>query len=259
METESGSRPADRFAGHVAIVTGGTRGIGAAVVRQLVEGGARVVVVARGATDGNGALDDLDREMLRFVEGDVADPGTARRALSDCVDAFGAVSILINNAGVDFAAGLFDASLDDVRRVLNVNFIGAWLFTVTIAPTMRAGGSIVNITSRTASVGVPTMSVYGASKGALASFSRCAAIELAAAGVRVNVVAPGTTDTSLIRDWIEAQDHPRTFERGVVASIPLGHLAHPDRVAAAVLFLASEEAADITGATLAVDGGYTAA
>jgi NAD(P)-dependent dehydrogenase (short-subunit alcohol dehydrogenase family) len=127
------------------------------------------------------------------------------------------------------------------------------------ACAMRSGGgSIVNITSRTASVGIPTMSLYSASKGALASLTRAAAVEWAPLGIRVNAVAPGLTDTPLARAWFDQQPEPESFRQGVEAAIPQRRLATPEDVAAAVLFLASDDSRHVTGVTLAVDGGYTA-
>ncbi len=120
------------------------------------------------------------------------------------------------------------------------------------------GGSIVNVTSRTAAVGVPTMAVYGASKGALTSLTRGAAADLARAGIRVNAVAPGFTETPLLTAWLAAQSDPEAIRLKVAEQIPQGRLATPADVAAAILYLASDEAAHVTGAVLAVDGGYTA-
>lgn len=116
----------------------------------------------------------------------------------------------------------------------------------------------MNVTSRTGLVGLPGSVVYGATKGALESLTRGAALELAPYGIRVNNVAPGLTETPLIRRWIEEQDDPDAFRRRVTAMIPQGRFAEPAEVAAAILYLASDESASVTGATLPVDGGYTA-
>jgi NAD(P)-dependent dehydrogenase (short-subunit alcohol dehydrogenase family) len=121
------------------------------------------------------------------------------------------------------------------------------------------GGSIINLSSRTASVGVPTMAVYGASKGALASLTRGAAVDMAADGIRVNAIAPGFTETPLMAAWLAAQANPEEVRSQAAANIPQGRFATPDDVAAAAVFLASDESAHVTGITLAVDGGYTAA
>ncbi len=121
------------------------------------------------------------------------------------------------------------------------------------------GGAIVNVTSRLAHVGVPEMAVYGAAKGALRALTHGTAIELAPLGIRVNAVAPGMTETPLLTEWLESADDPAARRRSVEERVPLGRLATPDQVAAAILFLASDAASHITGATLPVDGGYTAA
>lgn len=122
----------------------------------------------------------------------------------------------------------------------------------------RRGGSIINVTSRLASVGVPTMGIYSASKGAMLALTTAAAVELAPHDIRVNAVAPGMTRTSLYEQWLEEQADPAEMERRVASAIPLQRIATPADVAAAVVFLASLEAAYITGASIPVDGGYVA-
>jgi NAD(P)-dependent dehydrogenase (short-subunit alcohol dehydrogenase family) len=145
--------------------------------------------------------------------------------------------------------------------VLDTNFIGAFLMQREAARRMleRGRGSIINLTSRNASVGVPTMGLYAAAKGALLALTRVAAIEWAGQGVRVNAVAPGLTATPLVRTWIDEQEDPVAFEKAVAAAIPQGRMAQPIDIANAILFLASDESRHVTGITLAVDGGYTAA
>jgi len=242
-----------RLEGKVAIVTGGTSGIGEATVRLFVEEGARVVIVARHASgrgDGN----------TRFVAGDVVDKRTAQAAV-DAAEEWGGAEVLVNNAAMDWTSSVLETSEDDVRRVLDTNFLGCLLMQQAAGAKMleRGRGSIVNVTSRTASVGVPTMGLYAAAKGALLALTRTAAIEWARHGVRVNAVAPGLTRTQLVRTWIDDQPDPAAFEKQVVSTIPQGRMAEPEEVASAILFLASDESKHITGISLAVDGGYTAA
>lgn len=246
-----------RLAGKTAIVTGGTKGIGLAIVRRFIAEGANVVAVARGGHPG-----ELEGEFggrLACWHGDVSNEDTARGAVAEATSRFGAVDVLVNNAGIDWTGDLIEAPLADFERVIAVNLLGAFLMLREAARQMRrAGGSIVNITSRTASVGVPTMSLYSASKGALASLTRAAAIEWAPLGIRVNAVAPGLTETPLARAWFDGQPDPPSFRKRIESTIPQRRLATAEDVAAAVLFLASDESAHITGATLPVDGGYTA-
>jgi NAD(P)-dependent dehydrogenase (short-subunit alcohol dehydrogenase family) len=242
-----------RFAGRAAILTGYSRGIGAATARRLAEEGAALVLVARSAVDLGLAGE------CATVEGDVTDPATAAKAVRVAIERFDRLDVLVNNAGMDFTSDLLEASPDDVRRVFETNFFGALLMLQAAAREMSRGSSIVNVTSRLAAIGVPTMSVYGASKGALTSLTRGAAIDLAPRGIRVNAVAPGMTATPLFEEWVAAQPDPEATRAEVEGKIPQARLGSPEDVAGAIAFLASDDAAHVTGASLPVDGGYTAA
>lgn len=249
-----------RLSGRVAILTGGTDGIGAATARLFVGEGARLVVVARRREPGASLVAELGAGAVRFLAADVAAEETARAAVGAALDTFGRLDVLVNNAAIDFVRDLLETGRADLESVFSVNFFGAFQMLREAGRAMRGGGggSIVNVTSRNASVGVPRMAAYAAAKGALLSLTRVAAAEWAPFGVRVNAVAPGLTDTPLIRSWIEQQPDPAGFETGLRGSVPLGRLARPDDVARAVLYLASDESSHVTGASLAVDGGYTA-
>ena len=249
-----------RLAGKVAVITGGTSGIGEATVRLFAEEGARVVIVARRSGPGKALVAELGPARAKFLPGDVGAEPTATRAI-DLAEEWGGVDILVNNAAIDWTSRIVDTSEADVRHVLQTNFIGAFLMQREAGRKMleRQRGSIVNVTSRNASVGVPTMALYAAAKGALLALTRAAAIEWAAEGVRVNAVAPGLTQTPLVRSWIAEQDDPLEFAKGVASKIPQRRMAEPIDVASAILFLSSDESMHITGASLAVDGGYTAA
>jgi NAD(P)-dependent dehydrogenase (short-subunit alcohol dehydrogenase family) len=251
---------AGRLEGHSAIVTGGTEGIGLAVTRRFAAEGARVVVVARREGPGRALVDELGPERVRFVAGDVAEEGTAKLAVATALQEFERLDVLVNNAAMDFTADLLETSLEQFRQVVAIDLLGAFLILREAGRVMceAGGGSIVNLTSRTAAVGVATMGAYSAAKAGLTALTRVAAIEWAAHGVRVNAVAPGPTETPLIRAWIEEQPDPSRFRQKVASSSPLGRLAQPEDVAGAVLYLASPEARHITGAVLPVDGGYTA-
>ncbi|MBS1880389.1 MAG: SDR family oxidoreductase [Actinobacteria bacterium] len=241
------------------MVTGATDGIGRAVSERLIAEGAAVLMVARGAERGEALAAELG-ERAHFLAGDVGEPATAGRAVALAVERFGALDVLVNNAGIDHTAALESAPLGPVRQVFDVNFFGALqLMQAAAAVMLDRGGAIVNLTSRLASIGVPTMSLYAASKGALLALTRGAAVEWAGRGVRVNAVAPGLTETPLAREWIAAMEDPEAWRREVEATIPQGRLGSAEEVAAAVAYLASEEAGHVTGASLAIDGGYTAA
>jgi NAD(P)-dependent dehydrogenase (short-subunit alcohol dehydrogenase family) len=249
-----------RLEGKVAIVTGAGAGIGAAIAHRLVAEGARVVGVGRRAEPGAQLVEALGgAERARFVTGSVADRATARAAL-DAAGEWDGPQVLVNNAGLDHTGPVLDTPAGEVREVFETNFFGAlWMLQAAgRAMAERGGGSIVNVTSRLASIGVPTMTLYGASKGALLALTRGAAVELAPVGIRVNAVAPGQTRTPLTEAWLAQQTDPRVGE-AAVAGIPQRRFGEPDEVAAAVAFLAADESAHITGASIPVDGGYTAA
>jgi NAD(P)-dependent dehydrogenase (short-subunit alcohol dehydrogenase family) len=248
-----------RLDGKVAIVTGASAGIGAAIAGRLASEGARVVGVGRRAEAGAELVDALGgQERARFVAGSVADRSTAEAAVEAAGDWDGP-HVLVNNAGIDHTGPVLETPAAEVRELFETNFFGAlWMLQAAgQAMARRGGGSIINVTSRLASIGVPTMGLYGASKGALLSLTRGAAVELAPLGIRVNAVAPGQTRTPLTEAWL-AQEGPGAGE-AAVAGIPQRRFGEPEEVAATVAFLAAEESAHITGASIPVDGGYTAA
>lgn len=250
-----------RLDGKVAIVTGATAGIGEAIARRFVAEGARVVAVGRRPGPGAQLVERLGGpESARFVAGDVADAATAREAVVAAARWDGP-HVLVNNAGIDHTGSLLDTDPKEVHAVFETNFFGALSMLQAAGRSMadRGGGSVVNVTSRLASIGVPQMTLYGASKGALLALTRGAAVELAPVGVRVNAVAPGLTRTPLVDAWLSRQPDPAETEAQALSGIPQRRLAEPDDVVAAVLFLAADESAHVTGASIAVDGGYTAA
>lgn len=248
-----------RLEGKTAIVTGATMGIGEAITRRLAAEGANVVLVARKRERGEALSAELGTKAS-FVAGSVSDRDVADAAVR-AASSTGGVNVLVNNAGIDHTGEVLMTNEEDVRNVFETNFFGALWMLQRVGREMRerSGGSIINITSRLASIGVPTMAIYGAAKGALLSLTRGAAVELAPHGIRVNAVAPGLTETPLLREWIADQASPEAFRREVEATIPQGRFGTPEDVAAAVAYLAADESAHVTGVTLPVDGGYTAA
>jgi NAD(P)-dependent dehydrogenase (short-subunit alcohol dehydrogenase family) len=256
-----GTATRGRLAGKTAIVTGATEGIGRAISLAFAREGAALVLVARRA----GPTADLAEELggrAVPIAGDVADLQTADAAVTAAVEGFGRLDVLVNNAGHDLSGvPLFETSPERARAIFDVNVFGAFWMLLAAGRAMAdaGGGSIVNVTSRLGLVGMSGSAWYGASKGALHALTRGAAVEWARLGVRVNSVAPGLTQTAMIDTWIAEQPDPEAFRESRAETIPQGRFATPEEVAAAVVYLASDESASTTGASIAVDGGYTAA
>jgi NAD(P)-dependent dehydrogenase (short-subunit alcohol dehydrogenase family) len=248
----------ERFAGKAVVVTGATGGIGSVLAARLANEGARLVLSARSSDRLAGLAEGLPGSPT-LVPADLTEASAPELLVSRAMEECGKLDVLVNNAALDHAGDVLEAPVDDMRALFEVNVFAAFAMLQAAARAMvEAGGAIVNVTSRLASVGVPRMGVYGASKGALLSLTRAAAVELAQYEIRVNAVAPGMSRTPLYDTWLAQQDDPLGTEEEVLSSIPQGRLAEPADVASAIAFMASDDAAHITGTSLAVDGGYTA-
>ncbi|WP_146794253.1 SDR family NAD(P)-dependent oxidoreductase [Agrococcus baldri] len=244
----------------VALVTGATSGIGVEIARRLVADGLRVVVSGRSAERGAAVAAELGG-AASFVRADLTEEGAADALVAAVVAAHGRLDVLVNNAAVDHTGPLLEVPPSEVRATFETNALAAIACLQAAGRAMRdggRGGAIINVTSRLASIGVPTMGVYSASKGALLALTTAAAVELAPWDIRVNAVAPGMTRTPLYETWASGQPDPAATERRVADAIPLRRIAEPADVAAAVAFLASPGAAYITGTSIPVDGGYLA-
>ncbi|MGN6795269.1 MAG: SDR family NAD(P)-dependent oxidoreductase [Streptosporangiaceae bacterium] len=242
----------ERFRGRVAIVTGGSNGIGRAVTAALVAEGASVLVCD--------LVDSgffADEQQVATLTGDVAATGFATSALAAAAERYGRADILVNDAASYPDGTLLEMSADAWDRVFQVNVTGSFMMCQAFARDCIAsggGGAIVSISSGSARSPRPGGAAYSASKAALETMSKVFAMELGSHGIRVNVVAPGYID---VRGWSDAYPDraPEELRAVLVSGIPLGTAGDPRDIAAAVLFLASEEAAHITGAVLDVDGG----
>ena len=240
--------------GKSALVTGGARGIGRAIAIRLATQGADVAFSYRGnaaaAAATAGEVEALGRRALA-IQGDVKDPETAEAIVKATLAAFGKVDILVNNAGITRDDLIMRMSLDAWREVLETNLFGAFYMTKAVTrPMLKArGGRIVNITSVSGQAGQTGQANYSAAKAGLIGLTKATARELASRGITANAVAPGFVLTEL------TQDLPEALQEQIKAATPLGRFGTTEEVASAVAFLASDEAAYITGQVLAVDGG----
>jgi len=241
--------------GKRALVTGGSRGIGAAIARTLAQNGADVAVTYQRAADrADAVVQSMESAGRRAVaiQADSADPKAIERSVQEAVSALGGLDILVNSAAIGHAGTIADLELEQYQAVMDVNVRAPVLFAKAAIPHLGNGGRIVTIGSGLGErVPFPGVTVYAMSKAALTSFTRGLSRELGPHGITVNLVQPGSTDTEANPANGESAD----FQRSMTS---LGRYAEPDEIANAVVFLASPAASMITGATLTVDGGAIA-
>jgi len=245
-----------RFENKVALVTGGSAGIGAAIASALAEQGARVVIASRRLAEGEAAAERMGPNVT-FYRADMADPRDCQALVAHVTSACGGLDLAVNNAGMGSAGKLVADEDENVfSQILATNLTGVFHCMKNQIPAMlaRGGGAIVNISSVSGLVGGVGQSAYVASKHGLIGLTKAAALEYVKRGIRINAVCPVATRTNLVERWFTL---PGVQDR-VLGGIPAGRIAEPDEVAAAAAFLLSAEAAFITGQSLAVDGGYVA-
>jgi NAD(P)-dependent dehydrogenase (short-subunit alcohol dehydrogenase family) len=253
-----------RLQGKVALITGAASGIGLATAELFCREGAAVTLVDTNAGAAEGAAIRLRGEHFRAVAvaADVARGDQVRRAVESTVREFGRLDVLFANAGIGYTGELVATADEDWDRVMAVNARGVFLCCREAVRQMLAqqppGGSVVLNGSISGLVGIPGQAPYAPSKGAVVEMTRQLAVEYAARGVRVNCVCPGTVDTPLLRRAMAMAPDAQAFFDLLTAGHPIGRIGRAEEIAAAVAFLASDEASFIAGAILPVDGGYTA-
>jgi 3-oxoacyl-[acyl-carrier protein] reductase len=248
--------PNRKLAGKVAVVTGASKGIGAAIAKQFAAEGAAVVVnYASSKSGAENTVHEIIKNNGRAiaVQGDLSRKADIERLFAETTKAFNTVDILVNNAGIYEFAPLENITEEHFHKQFNLNVLGLILATQAAAKLFGpAGGSIINISSVVSTMGVPQAAVYSGTKGAVDALTRSLAKELGPRKIRVNAINPGMVDTEGIHAaGIAGSD----MQKGVVAQTPLGRIGQPQDIATAALFLASSDSAWITGETFVISGG----
>jgi 3-oxoacyl-[acyl-carrier protein] reductase len=244
-----------KLSGKVAVVTGASKGIGAAIAEKLGSEGAKVVVnYARDRAGAEKVADSIKRSggQAISIQADVSKAADVKKLFAEAVSAFGAVDILVNNAGVYEFRPLESIDESHFHKIFDLNVLGLLLTTKEAVNHMNGqGGSIINVSSIAAKTPALNSSVYSATKGAVDVISRALALELAPRRIRVNSLSPGATDTEGVR----AMAVDKSFEQAAISRTPLGRMGTAEDVAKAALFLASEDSGWVTGEELLVGGG----
>lgn len=247
-----------RLEGKVAIVTGGSAGIGEAVAKRFAAEGASVTITGRRHAELARVAAEIrqNTERILTVSGSVTDEAHVQEVVRATVDRFGRIDIVVNNAGIgDFGKRLHEIDDERWRTVLDVNVTGVFRMTRAVIPHMlkQKSGAIVNISSVASLVGIPGLPAYAASKGALDAFTRSVAIDYAQDGIRCNVVNPALVDTPMAAPLMA---NPAMLQT-ILSQYAIRRAGTPEEVASLVLYLASDEAAWVTGGTFTIDGGMT--
>lgn len=244
----------------VAIITGGGSGLGLSTALKLAEAGVNITIVDISEAAGAAAVQQLEAKGVKalFVQADVSQPQDVKRYVDQTVNTFGTIDMFFNNAGISGPGTRFaDNTIEQIEQVVGINLLGGLYGLKYVLEVMlqNGGGSIVNTSSTAGLVGQATVGSYSATKHGIIGITKTIAVEYAAEGINVNAIAPGTTETPMVKQY--RQDNPETFQ-AVEAAIPQRRLGQPEEIAALVAFLLSDEAKYINGVVVPIDGGFTA-
>lgn len=257
----------DKLAGRVAFVTGGTRGIGAAIARSLANQGATAAVgYSRNPQSANKFVDELMSitrprgASASAHQGNVGSADDCRRTVAEVIDTHGRLDILVNNAGIGHVGTMLTTAGGDLDRLYAVNVRGVFNVTKVFLPGMvaRRRGSIVNLASIGGVVGIRDRLAYCMSKFAVVGLTKAAALDHATDGVRVNCICPGRVETPFVQARLKEYPDPAKAYREMSATQPVGRMARPEEIASAALYLAADESVMVTGSALMIDGGWSA-
>jgi NAD(P)-dependent dehydrogenase (short-subunit alcohol dehydrogenase family) len=247
-----------RLTGKTALITGGNSGIGLATARAFIREGARVAITGRQQETLDAAAQELGAGVLA-LRADIMDAAATEQAIRTAAETFGHLDIVVANAGIAGMTPVGGTTVAQFEQIMTTNVTGVFLTVQAAAPFLPTGASVILIGSVHGELGMPGYAAYAASKGAVRAMGRVLAAELSPQGVRVNVVIPGATRTPIWSRHGRAPDALVSLEPRMVRAVPSGRISEAEEIANTILFLASDDATNITAAEIVVDGGLTGA
>ncbi len=252
----------DRFKGKVALITGGTSGIGLETAKQLLAQGAMVALIGSQMKKGQGVLEELRiyGDKVCFIQGDISHVSQCQAVVKETVAKLGRLDIVVNSAGIYMEKSIDEVTEEEFDQMMNSNIKGTYFICKYALPYLRqsGSGSIVNISSDAGINGNCLCTTYCASKGAVTVFTKALALESIHSGIRANCVCPGDVDTPMVEKQLVNVENKEEYLRDMASIYPIGRIARPEEIAKVICFLASEDASFVNGAVWTVDGGLTA-